>query len=167
MKIAMIAAVANHNAIGVGNTLPWHLPEDLQHFKSLTTGKPIIMGRKTFESIGRPLPNRTNIVITRDPAWQHDGVSVTHHLGEAIALARAVANRDAVDEIMVIGGAQIYQQALSMADTIYLTRIDLDVEADAFFPQLDETQWQEIERENHASATQPALHFAYVRYRRN
>ncbi|MEQ6291674.1 type 3 dihydrofolate reductase [Vogesella sp. GCM10023246] len=141
--ITLVAAMAHDNVIGIDNTLPWHLPEDLKHFKAVTLGKPVIMGRKTFDSIGRPLPGRLNIVITRQQDWQHDGVSVAHSLQDALALAGAV------DEVCVIGGANLYAQALPLADKLCLTHIDLVVAGDARFPAWDAAEWQ--------CTTQPAL----------
>lgn len=140
--IALIIAVARNGVIGRDNTLPWRLPADLKHFKATTLGKPIVMGRKTFESLGRPLPGRTNIVITRDRTFAADGAVVVHSLEEALREAEAVAMRDGAEEIMVIGGAEIYRQALPLAQTVYYTRVLLDVDGDAHFPELDTAQWQ-------------------------
>ena len=134
-QLTLVAAMARGNVIGVANTLPWHLPEDLKHFKAVTLGKPVIMGRKTFDSIGRPLPGRLNIVITRQSDWQHDGVSVAHSLEQALALA---AN---VPEVCIIGGAELYRQALPLADRLCLTHIALDVAGDACFPAWSDEQW--------------------------
>jgi len=145
MKIALIAAVANNGVIGNNNALPWHLPEDLKAFKRITLGKPVIMGRKTFESIGKPLPGRVNIVLSRQPGWQPEGVQVVATLEEAIAVARQVAD-PACGEIMVIGGEQIYRQALPLADRLYLTLVALDVAGDSHFPALDESRWEEVSR---------------------
>jgi dihydrofolate reductase len=142
MKVSLIVAVSQNNVIGRDNQLPWHLPEDLQYFKSVTMGKPILMGRKTFDSIGRPLPGRKNIVITRDSQWTAEGVEVVHSLDDAVvAGTKACAAADS-DEIMVIGGAQIYRDCLPMADRLYLTRVKAEVDGDAFFPNIDENQWQ-------------------------
>ena len=144
MKIALVVAVSQNNVIGRDNQLPWHLPEDLQYFKSVTMGKPILMGRKTFDSIGRPLPGRKNIVITRDLEWDAEGVEVVYSVDDALAAgadACAVANSD---EIMIIGGAQIYRDCLPIADRLYLTRVEAEIEGDAFFPDIDTKQWQKI-----------------------
>ena len=141
MKLALIVAAAANGVIGRNNQLPWHLPEDLQYFKARTLGKPIIMGRKTYESIGRPLPGRPNIVVTRNSQWQAPGVHAVGGLKEALELAATlVAGADA--EVMVIGGAELYKLALPMADRIYLTRLGVEVEGDAFFPELSPAQWQ-------------------------
>lgn len=143
MKLSLIAAAANNNVIGRNNELPWHLPQDLKYFKSVTLGKPVIMGRKTFESIGKPLPGRTNIVITRQANWQHAGVLVASSVQDALALAENFRNElgQTADEVMVIGGAEIYRCALPLADKIYLTRIDEDIVGDAWFPQLSDEDW--------------------------
>ena len=144
MKIALVVAAARNHVIGCNNRLPWHLPQDLKYFKSVTLGKPIIMGRKTFESIGKPLPGRTNIVITRQMGWCAEGVHVAHDLPSAIALAKDVAAIDGAEEVMVIGGAEIYRSSLGLAQRVYLTRVDLEVDGDAFFPPLAENEWRII-----------------------
>lgn len=141
MRIAMIAAMSKNRAIGKDNALLWHLPNDLKFFKDSTMGKPIVMGRKTFESIGRPLPGRENIVVTLDPNWHHEGVTVVHDLEIALQTASRVAEQSGVSEVMVIGGAQIYQQALPWADRLYLTRVDAVIDGDAFFPEFSEESW--------------------------
>lgn len=160
MKIAMIAAVAENNAIGINNKLPWHLPGDLRYFKAATMGKPIVMGRKTFESLRKPLPGRTNIVMTRDASWTHEGVKVVSNLDEAIAMAESVAMIDGVTELMIIGGEQIYRQALPQADRLYLTRVGQSFEGDAFFPELENEQWREAAREDHE--TEDGLKYSYL-----
>ena len=145
MKLSLIVATANKNAIGRNNELPWHLPQDLKYFKSVTLGKPIIMGRKTFESIGKPLPGRTNIVVTRQKNWTVAGVLVAESVEQALEMANQLPSEQAkvIDEVMVIGGAEIYRHALPLADRVYLTKIDVDVEgADAFFPELPDSQWK-------------------------
>ncbi|GHE20579.1 dihydrofolate reductase [Halomonas urumqiensis] len=146
IPIAMIAAMARNRVIGVDNQLPWYLPEDLKFFKSMTQAKPLVMGRKTFQSIGRPLPGRLNIVVTRDTEFAHDGVRVCHDLPAALALADQQATIDASDEIMVMGGAEIYAQALPSASRLYLTEVDIEVEGDARFPELDMAEWEEVQR---------------------
>ncbi|WP_404342930.1 type 3 dihydrofolate reductase [Pseudoalteromonas mariniglutinosa] len=133
----MIAAMANNRIIGKDNQMPWHLPADLQHFKKVTMDKPVIMGRKTFESIGRPLPGRRNIIITRNSDYSAAGIEVVNSPEAALALISDV------EEVMVIGGGNIYQQFLADADTLYLTFIDLDVEGDTQFPNYEKVaQWQ-------------------------
>ena len=162
MKIAMIAAVAENNAIGINNKMPWYLPGDLRYFKAVTMGKPIIMGRKTFDSLRKPLPGRTNIVITRDQDWQHEGVKVVHSLDEALALAEDIALINGNEEVMVIGGAQIYVQALDKADRLYLTRVYQSFEGDAFFPEINEDEWLETARQDMQSEDEDPLTFSYL-----
>lgn len=146
VPIAMVAALSRNRVIGVDNQLPWYLPEDLKFFKRITLGKPLVMGRKTFESIGRPLPGRLNIVVTRDTAFHHDGVRVCHDLGDALTLADHQATIDGVEEIAVIGGGEIFAQAMPSASRLYLTEVDIDLEGDAYFPPVDAHAWQEIQR---------------------
>jgi len=148
MKLAIIVAQAENRVIGINNKLPWHLSEDLRYFKQVTMAKPIIMGRKTFESIGRPLPGRTNIVISRNPEFNADGIKRVASLDEAIELAEAQCMVDGAEEAMVIGGSQIYEQALERADRLYLTQVHAEVAGDAWFPAFDHAQWQEIGRED-------------------
>lgn len=163
--IAMIAALSRNRVIGVGNRLPWYLPEDLKRFKSLTLGKPLVMGRKTFESIGRPLPGRLNIVITRDRHYHREGIRVCHSLDEALQLADHQAMIDAAAEIMVMGGGEIYRQALPVADRLQLTEVDVEIEGDAFFPDFLNGEWQEVERS--VMPPQPGQpDYAFVQYRR-
>lgn len=145
VSLAMIVAQSSNRVIGINNQLPWHLPEDLKYFKSVTMGKPVIMGRKTYESIGRPLPGRKNIVITRQSSWQAEGVCAVNDLSAAIEMASDEAREKGVAEVMVIGGAQIYAEALPLAQRIYLTRVEVELEGDAFFPELPGDQWQETE----------------------
>lgn len=144
MKISLIVAVSRNGVIGIDNQLPWHLPEDLKYFKSVTMGKPIIMGRKTFDSIGRPLPGRTNIVITRDSSWQAEGVEVARTLAQAMTLGQLACAQADVDEAMVIGGEQIYRMTLPAADRLYLTEVQAEVEGDAFFPEFDTKDWHQV-----------------------
>ena len=144
MKLSLIVAVSRNGVIGVDNKLPWHLPEDLKYFKSVTMGKPLVMGRKTYDSIGRPLPGRTNIVVTRDPKWQAVGVEVAESLEAALELGRNACVKAGADEIMVIGGEQIYRMTLPAAGRLYLTQVDADVEGDAFFPDVDFSEWKQV-----------------------
>jgi dihydrofolate reductase len=165
VPVAMIAALSRNRVIGVDNQLPWYLPEDLRFFKRMTQGKPLIMGRKTFASIGRPLPGRLNIVVTRNPDFHHDGVRVCHSLEAALALADQQATIDAAEEIMVMGGGELYAQALPFASRLYLTEVDIEVEGDARFPELDRREWDVVQRVAGESAPgQPA--YAFVEYRR-
>ncbi|MAZ89077.1 MAG: dihydrofolate reductase [Cellvibrionaceae bacterium] len=137
--IALIAAQAENRVIGLNNQMPWHLPEDLQYFKRVTLGKPVIMGRKTFESIGRPLPGRTNIVVTRQSHWTAEGVEVAADLDQAFAMATS----QKPEELMVIGGAQIYAETLPYAARVYLTQIHESFEGDAWFPELG-AEWEQV-----------------------
>ncbi|KAE9636798.1 type 3 dihydrofolate reductase [Aeromonas veronii] len=145
MKISMIAAMAHDRVIGKDNQMPWHLPADLAHFKRVTLGKPVLMGRKTFESIGRPLPGRRNLVISRNPDYQAEGIEVVGSVEAALALLAG----SSVEELMVIGGGHLYAEMLPSADCLYLTRIDLAVEGDTRFPAFDDGQWQRVECESH------------------
>lgn len=142
IKVALIAAMASNRVIGMDNGMPWHLPEDLKYFKATTLGKPIVMGRKTFDSLGRPLPGRTNIVISRQQGLQLGGAEVFDSIETALTFAAQKAVADGVDEVMVIGGETLYRQALDQADRLYLTRIDAAPEGDAWFPEFDEGAWE-------------------------
>ncbi|MFT5576332.1 MAG: dihydrofolate reductase [Bermanella sp.] len=145
--LAMIAAMARNRVIGRDNQLPWHISADLKHFKRTTLGKPIVMGRKTFESIGRPLPGRTNIVVSRQLGYQPEGVIVVADTEAAVQAALDVARTDRADEVMVIGGEQIYRSLLPFARRLYLTEVDCDVGGDAWFPALADNEWRELDRE--------------------
>ena len=162
MKLTMIWAMSRNRTIGRNNALPWHLPEDMKYFKRVTMGKPIIMGRKTWESIGRPLPGRSNIVITRDPSYTAEGVKIVRTLEEAISLAESIALIDGAEEAVVIGGAQIYALALPLADRLYMTQVHAEVEGDAFFPQFDLTQWNELGREDFSAAGPNPYDYSFV-----
>jgi dihydrofolate reductase len=159
-RISVIAALAKNRVIGIENRLPWRLPEDLAHFKALTLNHPILMGRKTFESLGRPLPGRTNIVITRNPNYCKDGCLVAASLPAAIALCK-----DA-DELFVIGGAELYAQAIPLADRLYLTEVDVEVEGDAWFPDYDKAAFREASRATQRGEKGDALTFDFVVYER-
>lgn len=152
MRIALIVAMADNGVIGRDNRLPWHLPEDLKYFKQVTLGKPVIMGRKTYDSIGRPLPGRTNIVLTRQSGFQPAGVRVVHTLDEALLVATGQARADGAEEVMVMGGAAVYAEALPRADRLYLTRVLAAVEGDARFPLLDWSAWVLRSSEAHPAA---------------
>lgn len=154
----IVVATDLAGGIGIRNTLPWHLPADLAHFKRLTSGHTILMGRKTFESIGRPLPNRRNIVITRDSGWQRAGVEVAHSLSAGLQLAGA-------DQLFVIGGAQIYAEALPQVSRLVVTEIGQHFECDAHFPPIDPGQWRETAREPHR-AEEGGFDYAFVTYER-
>tara|TARA_Y100000748_G_scaffold151261_1_gene126492 strand:- start:4108 stop:4617 length:510 start_codon:yes stop_codon:yes gene_type:complete len=141
VKLALIAAMARNRVIGRDNAMPWHLPEDLRYFKATTLGKPIVMGRKTFDSLGRPLPGRTNIVVSRQPDLRLEGAQVFASIDAALDAARQQAQADGVGEVMVIGGDNLYRQTLERAERIYLTRIESEPEGDAWFPAFDEQAW--------------------------
>ena len=149
IPVSLIAAMSTNRVIGRDNGMPWHLPEDLKYFKRVTSGKPVIMGRKTFESIGKPLPGRPNLVITRDRDWHAEGVTVFHSLEAALAAARELEP----DEIIIGGGAEVYKLALPYTDKMYLTYIHKTIEGDTFFPDFDEADWQETAREDRVSDT--------------
>ncbi len=158
MLVSFIVAAAQNGVIGRDNQLIWHLPDDLKQFKRLTTGHPILMGRKTFDSIGKPLPNRTSIVITRSRDWQFEGVRVVHSVEEAIEIARQTGTHEA----FVIGGAEIYRLAVPMADKIYLTEVKADYEGDARFDIPNRDEWQEISRIPHSADEKHAVAFDFV-----
>ncbi|WP_028115696.1 type 3 dihydrofolate reductase [Ferrimonas senticii] len=141
MKLAMIACMAANRVIGKDNQMPWHLPADLAHFKATTLGKPVVMGRKTYESIGRPLPGRHNIVITRQSDYQVEGITVVPSIAAAMAAAGEV------EELMVIGGGQLYNTLLPQADRLYLTLVDAELDGDTYFPAWQPAQWQEVSSE--------------------
>ncbi len=166
MKKSIIVAMAENRVIGRNNKLPWYLPNDLKYFKAITMGKPVIMGRKTFESIGKPLPGRTNIVITRNQEWQHSGVTVVHNLNDAFIKAEATAVIDGVDEVMIIGGDQIYQTSLDLADRIYLTQVHAEVDGDAWFAAVDWGQWHEAAREDFKAADPNPYDYSFIVYDR-
>ena len=160
LPLCLIAALAQNRVIGRDNQLPWHLPADLKHFKALTLGKPIIMGRKTWDSLGRPLPGRLNLVISRQPGLSLEGAEVFASLDAALQRAQAWALAQGVDELMLIGGAQLYGQALQQADRLYLTRVELSPEGDAWFPEFDTSVWQCTADEAHEATEQtPAYAF--------
>lgn len=159
-KLSIIVAMSRNGVIGRGNRMPWHLPADLKHFKDTTMGHAIIMGRKTFESIGRPLPGRRNIVITHRQDYQAPGCEVVHSLEQALGLL------DDDEEAFIIGGATLYQQALPLADRLYITRIDAVVEGDIYFPNLDWTQWRLIDRRSHPADERNAFDLVFEVYER-
>ena len=156
MNISIIVAMANERVIGVNNGLPWDLPADMKHFRELTLGKPIIMGRKTYESIGRPLPGRRNIVVSRNSELKIPGVDVVSTLDDAISM---VSN---VQEIMIVGGAQLYADALSKANKIYLTKINLDIKGDSFFPQFNESEWTVLQKDDFECNELNKIDFSFI-----
>lgn len=144
--LSLIVACANQRVIGINNTLPWHLPEDLKRFRALTTGHHIIMGRKTYESLGRLLPNRTTVIVTRNPKYQVAGALIVNSLQAALQLCQ----ND--EEPFLIGGAELYQHGLALATKLYITQVALEVKGDAFFPEIDFSQWQLVEKTDHVSS---------------
>ena len=151
MRVSLIAAVAENGVIGREGGLPWRIPEDLKFFRATTLGKPVIMGRNTYDSIGRPLPGRLNIVLTRDPRWRAEGVRIAHDLDTALGLARA----SGADEAMIIGGENVYEAALPRASRIYLTQVHRAFDGDAHFPPLDPGEWIETARKEGAPGDTP------------
>jgi len=158
--ITIIAAIGKNHELGKENDLIWHLPNDLKRFKKVTAGHHVIMGRKTFESLGKPLPNRTNIIITRNSNYSAKGCVIVHSLDEAIDAARADANP------YILGGAEIYKQAMHIADVLDLTHVDAVLEADAFFPEIDPTKWKEIAREDHSKDEKHQYDYSFVTYKK-
>ncbi len=157
-QLSIIVAVANAQVIGINNTLPWHLPEDLKRFKALTMGHHIVMGRKTYESLGRLLPGRTTVIVTRNKDYAVEGAIVVHSVEAALAACASD------DEVFLIGGAELYQQGIAHADKLYITEVHADFEGDAFLPSFDLSQWDEVAREQHEAAN--GLRFSYVTYLR-
>ena len=166
MQIVLIAAVADNGVIGADGTIPWRLKSDQQRFKVITLGKPVVMGRRTFLSLKRPLSGRTNIVLTRDPDFRAAGALVTTSFAEARAVARADALRRSVDEIAVIGGAEIYAQWMPHADRIEITEVHIRPQGDTCFPAIDAAQWEEVARSRHPAGPSDSAAFSYVTYRR-
>ncbi|MEW8373984.1 MAG: type 3 dihydrofolate reductase [Candidatus Thiodiazotropha sp.] len=154
--ISLIAAVANNGVIGVDNSLPWRLPADLKHFKSLTMGKPIVMGRRTWESLPGVLPGRRHIVVSRNRDYRAEGCELVHSVDEALQLAGDV------EEIMIVGGGGLYRQMLPRADRLYLTLVEADVEGDVCFPEIDWRQWREVSRESHAADERNLFAYSFV-----
>jgi len=161
MSISIIVAMAQNRTIGINNTLPWRCPEDLKHFKALTMGHHMIMGRKTFDSIGKALPGRTTVVVTRNRELKIDGCVIAHSLGEAIAACAGD------EEVFVVGGAELYAQALPLTDTLYITEIQQEVEGDARFLEFDKTRWREVTREKRHQEIPLPLEYHFVTYRKS
>jgi dihydrofolate reductase len=160
LPLSLIAALGENRVIGVDNSMPWHLPGDFKYFKATTLGKPIIMGRKTWDSLGRPLPGRLNLVVSRQNGLQLEGAEVFSSLETARERAEQWAREQSVDEVMLIGGAQLYTQAMPQADRLYLTRVALSPEGDAWFPEFDTAQWVKVsDAENAAVDGKPAYSF--------
>ncbi len=158
MKISLIVAMASNRVIGLNNKMPWHLSADLKKFKSITMGSPILMGRKTYESIGRPLPGRTNMIISRNLDYQQEGCLVFNDLKTAFKKAA-----ESTDEIFIIGGSDLYKAILPMADTLYLTLINRDFEGDTFFPEIDLNEWSEVTREDIKDDPDTAFSYSFLK----
>ena len=164
--LSIIAAVAENGVIGANNALPWQLSSDLKRFKAVTWGKPMIMGRKTYASIGKALPGRSTIVLTRDESFAAEGIEVAHTLSEAVEKAEKQARGMNAPEIMVIGGADIFAQWLSRADRLEITEVHDKPEGDTFLPPVDPAKWEETARARHSKADGDTVDFSYVSYRR-
>ena len=160
--VSLLAAVARNGVIGAGRSLPWRISSDLKHFKALSLGKPLIMGRKTFESIGEPLPGRETIVVTRDRAWSHEGVAIAHSAEEALEIAR----KTGATEIIVAGGGEIFAATIGIADLLHITEVDLAPEGDARFPAIDKARWREVSRQPGLRGPRDEAQFTFVEYER-
>jgi len=156
MTISIIVAMDKKGVIGLEGDLPWHLSADLKRFKAMTMGKPLIMGRKTHESIGRPLPGRKNIILTQSQEFKAEGCTVVHSLEEALLAAGEV------DEVMIMGGSGIYDQSLDRANRLYITEVHADVSGDVYFPEFDRGEWVEIEREYHSADDKNDFDYSFV-----
>ncbi len=166
MTISLVAAVARNRVIGRDNQLLWRIKADLRHFRDLTLGRPVIMGRKTHLSIGRPLPGRDTIVVTRDKGFHAAGVTVVHSVEEALEAAQRLAAARGVSDIMVAGGGDIYAQTITLADRLHITEVDMAPEGDAWFPAIDRTLWRETSRASHPRGPDDDAAYAFVAYAR-
>lgn len=162
IKVSVIVAAAEGGVIGINNQLPWHLPADLAHFKRLTLGKPMVMGRRTFESIGKALPGRTSIVLTHQPTWQAESALLAATLDQALALAYADARSRGAEEIMIIGGSAVFEQALPLCDRLYLTLVNAKLEGDTFFPSIDASQWDTVSRQENRADGRHAYDYTFI-----
>jgi dihydrofolate reductase len=161
MKISLIVAMASNRVIGIDNQLPWHLSADLKRFRQITMGSPIVMGRKTYESIGRPLPGRTNVIISRDPAYKQEGCLVFNDIETAIGSCCQKFR-----EIFVIGGSELYRSVLPMADALYVTLIHKEFSGDVFFPEIDARQWAEAAREDIDDDPDADFSYSFIKYKK-
>ncbi len=159
--VTIIVAMGNNNEIGKGNQLLWHLPEDLKHFKKLTTGHPIIMGRKTYESIGKPLPNRTNIVVSRKNDWFEEGILIVGSIKEAMKFAKKIN-----EDYFIIGGGSIYEQTIDLVDCLQVTHVKASLDADAFFPKINKKIWQKVSEECHEKDDKNEYDYCFETYER-
>jgi dihydrofolate reductase len=166
MEIVLIVAVADNGVIGAGGAIPWRLKSDMQRLKAMTMGKPVVMGRKTFVSLRRPLPGRTNIVLTRDGSFRAAGAVTTTSFTDARAIARADALRRSADEIAVIGGAEIYAQWIDLADRLEVTEVHARPEGDTYLAAIDTADWEEVARVRNSAGSDDSVDFSYVTYRR-
>ncbi|MEM8750474.1 MAG: dihydrofolate reductase [Pseudomonadota bacterium] len=166
LPIWIVVAMAENNVIGRDGDMPWKLSTDLQHFKSVTMGKPMIMGRKTFEAIGKPLPGRTSIVVTRDKSWQSPGVVPAQSLDQALSLAAEIAKASEANAICIVGGGQIYAQAMDHADRLHVTRVHAAPEGDTVFPDIDERQWEEVSSREVPAGEKDSAATTFVEFRR-
>jgi dihydrofolate reductase len=166
VPVAMIAAIGENGIIGREGEIPWRLPTDFAHFKRTTLGKPLVMGRKTFESIGRPLPGRTSIVVTRQPGYVRDGVIVCYSLAAAFEAAQAVAQRDGASEVMIGGGAEIYREAMPLAERLYVTHVAAAPAGDAAFPAIDPGVWEVTRRHDITRGEKDSADFTVLTYER-
>ncbi|MGQ0738480.1 MAG: type 3 dihydrofolate reductase [Bacteroidota bacterium] len=162
MTISLIVAAATNNAIGKDGKMPWRLPNDMKHFKNITWGMPVVMGRKTFESLGKVLPGRKNIIISRQPGWKADGTVVVKSIEDALFVARETDAK----EVMVVGGGEIYKALFDKASRIYLTRVEAEPEADTFFPSLDPKQWWLVNQKNHEADEKNAYNYSFQTWER-
>ena len=167
MRISIIVAASENNVIGRDGSIPWHLPDDLKYFRKKTEGHPVIMGRKNFESIvkalGKPLPNRENIIVTRESAYEADDCEIASSLEEAIMYGHKDNDKE---EIFIIGGGEIYKQAMELSNYLYLTRVHAWIAGDVVFPEIDPEVWEEVEREEHPADTKHKFAFTYITYKR-
>jgi dihydrofolate reductase len=166
MEVVVIVAVAENGVIGAGGAMPWRLKSDMSRFKALTSGRPVVMGRRTFLSIGRPLPGRTNIVVTRDAGFRAAGAVVTHSVADAMAIATGDALRRFATEIAIIGGAEIYAQCMDRADRLEVTEVHARPEGDTRFAAIDPAVWEEVARVRNPAGPEDSVDFSYVTYRR-
>lgn len=162
MKISAVVAYADNYVIGKDNDLPWYLPADLKYFKKVTLNHHLIMGRKVFESIGRPLPKRTNIVLTRNPYYAASGTIIAHGLSEAIGIAQD----NGEEEVMIIGGGEIYKQSMAVLDKLYITEVHTDIEGDTYFPVPDFSQWELVHEEHHTKDEKNEYDYTFKTYER-
>jgi dihydrofolate reductase len=162
VSISLVVAAATNNAIGKDGAMPWHLPNDMKHFKNVTWGMPVVMGRKTFESLGKPLPGRKNIVISRQPGWKAEGTVAVQKIEDALF----VAQQADVNEVMVIGGGEIYKALFARAKRIYLTRVEAEPEADTFFPVIDAKEWHLVSQKNHEADEKNAFNYSFQTWER-